>query len=150
MKRIKNGLNKLIKDSKKKIKIIKTEHLIRQFIQNNFLLIVFVLTNVINSTVLRFFCMKSVENYLSVKAILADTVVAMFIIQTIDGNVVNPRLLGTKIHIHPLLVIISLLIGGAIGGIAGMILAVPCGALIKRYFERFVDFRIKKSYGEKE
>ena len=79
MKRIKNGLNKLIKDSKKKIKIIKTEHLIRQFIQNNFLLIVFVLTNVINSTVLRFFCMKSVENYLSVKAILADTVVAMFI-----------------------------------------------------------------------
>ena len=79
MKRIKNGLNKLIKDSKKKIKRIKTEHLIRQFIQNNFLLIVFVLTNVINSTVLRFFCMKSVENYLSVKAILADTVVAMFI-----------------------------------------------------------------------
>ena len=79
MKRIKNGLNKLIKDSKKKIKRIKTEHLIRQFIQNNFLLIVFVLTNVINSTVLRFFCMKSVENNLSVKAILADTVVAMFI-----------------------------------------------------------------------
>ena len=81
---------------------------------------------------------------------LVLSVVAMFIIQTIDGNVVNPRLLGTKIHIHPLLVIISLLIGGAIGGIAGMILAVPCGALIKRYFERFVDFRIKKSYGEKE
>ena len=81
---------------------------------------------------------------------LVLSVVAMFIIQTIDGNVVNPRLLGTKIHIHPLLVIISLLIGGAIGGIAGMILAVSCGALIKRYFERFVDFRIKKSYGEKE
>ena len=79
MKRIKNGLNKLINNSKKKIKKIKTEHLIRQFIQNNFLLIVFVFTNVLNSTLLRFFCMKSVENYLSIKAILADIVVTMFI-----------------------------------------------------------------------
>ena len=79
MKRIKIGLNKLIKNSKKKLKKIKNEHLIRQFIQNNFLLIVFIITNVFNSTILRFFCMKSLENYLSLKAILADLVVTMFI-----------------------------------------------------------------------
>ena len=79
MKRIKIGLNKLIKNTKKKLKKIKNEHLIRQFIQNNFLLIVFIITNVFNSTILRFFCMKSLENYLSLKAILADLVVTMFI-----------------------------------------------------------------------
>ena len=79
MKRIKIGLNKLIKNSKKKLKKIKNERLIRQFIQNNFLLIVFIITNVFNSTILRFFCMKSLENYLSLKAILADLVVTMFI-----------------------------------------------------------------------
>lgn len=79
MKRIKIGINKIVNKTKKKIKKIKTEHLIRQFTQENFLLIVFIVTTVINSTILRFFCMRSVENYLSIKAILADTIVAMFI-----------------------------------------------------------------------
>ena len=79
MKRIKIGINKLITLTKKKLKKIKKEHLIRQFIQDNLLLIVFIATTVINSTILRFFCMKSIENYLSIKAIMADTVVAMFI-----------------------------------------------------------------------
>ena len=79
MKRIKIGINKLISSTRKKIKKIKKEHLIRQFIQDNLLLIVFIATAVINSTILRFFCMKTIENYLSIKAIMADTVVAMFI-----------------------------------------------------------------------
>lgn len=79
MKRIKIGINKLITSTKKQLKKIKKEHLIRQFIQDNLLLIVFIATAVINSTILRFFCMKTIENYLSIKAIMADTVVAMFI-----------------------------------------------------------------------
>lgn len=79
MKRIKIEINKLLKKIKKQYKAIKNDHLIRQFAQNNMLLIVFIITSVINSTMLRFFCMNSIENYLSFKAVLADLVVASFI-----------------------------------------------------------------------
>ena len=71
-------------------------------------------------------------------------VIVIFIVQTIDGNVVNPKLLSKSISIHPLLVIASLIIGSAIGGIGGMLLAVPIGAFIKTNFERFIDYLLRK------
>lgn len=68
----------------------------------------------------------------------------IFIIQTIDGNVVNPKLLSSNINIHPVLVIVSLIIGGAVGGFLGMIIAVPTGALAKIYFEKAVEYRLRR------
>ncbi len=71
-------------------------------------------------------------------------IIIIFIIQTLDGNVINPKLLSNSINIHPLLVTASLIIGGAIGGLLGMILAVPCGALVKVYFEKLINYLLKK------
>ena len=79
MKRIKIGLNKLFNNIKKELKKVKTEHLIKKYFKDNILFITFVITVVLNSTVLRFFCMHTVENYTSVKAILADLTVAIII-----------------------------------------------------------------------
>jgi len=79
MKIVRHSLKKLQKYVKNTLKRIKKEHLIQEYFKNNILFVAFVLTAVINSTVLRFFCMHSLENYLSWKAILADTIVATFI-----------------------------------------------------------------------
>ena len=79
MKAIKHLLRKFHKYIKNTAIRIKKEHLIQEYFKNNILFVTFVVTAVINSTTLRFFCMHSLENYLSIKAILADTVVAMFI-----------------------------------------------------------------------
>lgn len=79
MKRIKIGINNMKKSITKKINRIKKEHLIREYLKNNVLFMTFVITTVLCSTVLRFFCMHSIENYLSWKAILADTIVATLI-----------------------------------------------------------------------
>lgn len=76
------------------------------------------------------------------KLILA--LVILFIIQTIDGNVINPKFLSSSIHIHPLLVIACLIIGSSIGGLVGMVFAVPVGALIKMQFDRGIAILIKK------
>ncbi len=76
MKRIKNSINTLKKNIIRKTKKIKKEHLIREYFKTNILFITFVVTTVLSSTVLRFFCMHSLENYLSWKAILADTIIA--------------------------------------------------------------------------
>ena len=62
----------------------------------------------------------------------------------IDGNLIGPKLLSKSISVHPLLVIVSLIFGSAIGGFLGMLLAVPVGALIMLLFVRFIDARVEK------
>jgi len=79
MKIVKNTFNKIKNEIIKKIKAIKKDHLIKQYIKNNILFLSFVVLMVINATLLRFLCMHSIDNYLSFKAILADTTVAVFI-----------------------------------------------------------------------
>ncbi len=75
MKYVKNAYKRLKKNVKNRIKVIKRDHLVREYFKNNVLFVTFVITGVLNSTVLRFLCMHSLENYLSIKAILADTIV---------------------------------------------------------------------------
>lgn len=72
MKNLKNSWNRLIKSLQKNLKRVKEEHLIREYIKNNILFLTFVITCVINSTMLRFFCINSTENYLAIAPILAD------------------------------------------------------------------------------
>ncbi len=77
-------------------------------------------------------------------------IVALIVIQFIDGNVIGPKLLSQSIEVHPLLVIICLIIGSSIGGLLGMLFAVPVGALIKVIFMRFIDKRIEAKEALKE
>lgn len=70
--------------------------------------------------------------------------IALLVIQSIDGNLIGPKLLSQSIKIHPLIVIISLIFGSALGGLLGMLLAVPIGAYIKLVFVRFIDHRLEK------
>ena len=71
--------------------------------------------------------------------------IALLIIQAIDGNLIYPKLLSTSVNIHPMIVIISLTVGASIGGLVGMIVAVPTGALVKVWFERLVNMAEKRN-----
>lgn len=73
---------------------------------------------------------------------MVAAIIALIIIQAVDGNIIGPKLLSQSIKVHPLLVIISLIIGSAVGGFFGMLFAVPVGALIKVIFMRYIDSRI--------
>ncbi len=64
--------------------------------------------------------------------------IALFIVQTIDGNIINPKLLGNNVDVHPMLVVISLIIGQAAFGLLGMLFAVPVAALCKVLFEKIM------------
>jgi Predicted permease len=74
---------------------------------------------------------------------LIIALIALFIIQALDGNFIGPKLLSNAIQIHPLIVMVSIIIGGAIGGFLGMLLAVPVGAYIKMVFVRFINRRLQ-------
>jgi predicted PurR-regulated permease PerM len=52
-------------------------------------------------------------------------------IQVLEGNIISPQVVGKKLHLHPLVIIFALLVGGEMAGIVGLILAVPFFAVIK-------------------
>jgi predicted PurR-regulated permease PerM len=67
-----------------------------------------------------------------VSPVLAVKVAAFYIIlHQLENHIIVPNIMGHTIDLHPILVIISLLIGGHMYGIAGMIVAVPVAALLK-------------------
>lgn len=67
--------------------------------------------------------------------------IVMAIAMAIDGNIINPMLLSDNVEIHPVLVILALIAGGQIGGIIGMLIAVPVAALLKLQFDKFIERR---------
>ncbi len=72
------------------------------------------------------------------------SMILLFLIQAIDGNLIGPKLLSSSIKIHPLIIIVSIIFGSALGGFLGMLLAVPVGAYLKLVFSRFIDHRLHK------
>ncbi len=56
---------------------------------------------------------------------------SLIAIQTILGNVIDPRLQGVKLNISPLIILISLAIWGYIWGVVGMFLAVPLTSILQ-------------------
>ena len=68
-------------------------------------------------------------------------VIILAVVMFIDGNVINPRMLSSNVEVHPVLVIVALLAGGKVGGVVGMLVAVPVAALLKLQFEKYVEKR---------
>ncbi|GAB2672423.1 AI-2E family transporter [Paenibacillus thermoaerophilus] len=67
---------------------------------------------------------------ISIKMMLLVAAVNL-ICQVLEGNVISPQVVGRSLHLHPLVIIFALLVGGELAGIVGMILAVPFFAVIK-------------------
>lgn len=63
------------------------------------------------------------------------TVAIYVVVQTVDGVLLSPLLLGKAVKLKPITVIISLLIGQQLAGVLGMILAVPCAGIIRSLLE---------------
>lgn len=65
------------------------------------------------------------------KWLAVKVVIAVFVIQQLEGNIISPKILGHSVGLHPLAIIIALLAGGHLFGIAGMLLAVPLAAIAR-------------------
>ncbi|HBN84123.1 MAG TPA: hypothetical protein DDZ89_09790 [Clostridiales bacterium] len=76
------------------------------------------------------------------KAIWA--IVFFIVVQQLEGGVITPRMMKSKVGIHEVTTILSVLLGGKIAGILGMFLAVPVAAIIKAIVLNIVD-QVSKS-----
>ena len=67
--------------------------------------------------------------------------VIIIVIQNIKGNLVDPKVLGDKLDLSPIVIILSLLFWGYVWGIVGMILAIPIMSMIKIVLMNFEQTR---------
>ncbi len=68
------------------------------------------------------------------------SVIALFaFVQFIEGNLITPKVIGSSIKINPLVAIISLIVGGSIWGMSGLVLSLPIIAIVRIIFTQ-IDF----------
>jgi predicted PurR-regulated permease PerM len=67
----------------------------------------------------------------------------MTVLQFIVTSVLSPKIIGEIIGVHPVLVILALIAGGELGGMVGMIVAVPLTSVVliflKYYWPMFLE-----------
>ncbi|MBM6619689.1 AI-2E family transporter [Bacillus suaedaesalsae] len=57
--------------------------------------------------------------------------ILIFTLQFIEGNLLSPMIVGKSLHMHPVFIMFALIAGGEIGGVIGLIFAVPMLAILK-------------------
>lgn len=67
--------------------------------------------------------------------------IVVIILQQIDANIINPKIVGNSLKISPLLVIFAVTIGGTYFGVLGMFLAVPVFTVIKIIVEDYIEYK---------
>lgn len=76
------------------------------------------------------------------KAIM--TLVLIVAVQQLEGNILSPLLQSKAVNLHPVIVLLSVTVGGSLFGIEGAFLAVPVAAVVAvvfRYLQDLADLR---------
>lgn len=76
---------------------------------------------------------------------LAKLIIVWLVVQFLDGNFVEPNVMGKNLKIHPLTIIVVLLVLGELLGLVGLILGVPIYA-ISKVLVTFVFRKFKQRY----
>lgn len=68
-------------------------------------------------------------------------VIAVIVVNSIDGNIITPKIIGSKVALNSFVVLFGIVIAESIWGIAGMFLAIPILAIFKIIFDNVDGLR---------
>lgn len=68
-----------------------------------------------------------------------------FILQLIDGYVIKPNFYGDSLGASPLWVLVSVIVGGRVAGVAGIMLGIPFAAISDYIFREFLWPRLERN-----
>ncbi len=71
-------------------------------------------------------------------------VVYIVILQQIEGNLIYPHVVGSKVGLSSIWVLLAIIIGGGIGGVLGMLIGVPCMSIIYELTSAAVNKKLKE------
>lgn len=72
-------------------------------------------------------------------------IVGMLAVQQVDNNFLAPKIVGDSVGLHPVFTMLAILIGGNVGGLIGMLIAVPVAASLKIMFSKWYNEHMEKS-----
>lgn len=70
------------------------------------------------------------------------------VLRIMEDYVIYPRIIGTGIHLHPLAVILAILAGAEIAGVAGIFLAIPVIAILTVTYRHWLEHRGSETIAE--
>ena len=65
-------------------------------------------------------------------------IIGMIAIQQLDSAIISPTIMRHTVHLHPAIVIFSLLVGASLFGFLGLLFAIPAAAVAKALLLHFV------------
>ncbi len=71
-------------------------------------------------------------------------VVFIIVLQQIDGNIIGPKILGSRVGISGFWVMFAIVVCGSLFGVVGMIVGVPLFVVISAGYNSLVDYGLKK------
>lgn len=71
-------------------------------------------------------------------------VIFILILQQIDGNIIEPKILGDSTGLASFWVLFAVLVGGGLFGFIGMIVGIPVFAVMYTYLSRLINGRLKR------
>ena len=71
-------------------------------------------------------------------------VIIVICIHLIDGNLIKPLLFGSTLGLPAVLVLVSVVVGGRIAGLVGMLLGIPAMTVIYTLFSEYIEKRLEK------
>lgn len=63
------------------------------------------------------------------------------VIQQVDGNIIQPRIVGSSMGLRPIYVLLGITVGGGLFGFLGMLIGVPAIAVVKMLLTDFIAYR---------
>ena len=73
------------------------------------------------------------------------TMVAYFVIQALDGNVLVPLLFSEVVNIHPIAIIVAILLFGGLWGLWGVFFAIPLATLVQAVLTAWPDHNMNST-----
>lgn len=75
-------------------------------------------------------CIAVITAFVVSPALFIRTIVAFFVLSSLDGYVINPFVYGKTNSVHPIIVILSVFAGGILFGVVGIIISLPVSILL--------------------
>ena len=72
-------------------------------------------------------------------------IIGMIVVQQVDNNFLAPKIVGNSVGLHPVFTMLAILIGGNVGGLIGMLIAVPAAASLKILLSKWYEYHMEKS-----
>ena len=89
------------------------------------------------------------DEFSGILPLIGKMVIVYAIAQVLDNVVLQPLIYSQSVNAHPLEIFLVILIAGSVGGIAGMVLAVPTYSIFRVFArEFFIEFKVVQKLTE--